>query len=120
MPTKSDVGSWSRKRCIRFLADNDHGFVPADAASLRDQVRETGQEMAGESLLSLETLRTFKLCLSWGGPSDYFEIHWSEQCREWTGGRYIFQDWFDGAKREISADVAEQIAELFCIWPDAA
>jgi hypothetical protein len=33
------------------------------------------------------------------------------------GGRYVFQDWSDGANRSISSEVAERLAELFGIYP---
>ncbi len=111
------VETWTRKRCQRFLTDHCHDGRSSEVNDLRQQVQEVVQEEAVSNLLSVEALRVFKLCLSWGGPSDYFEIHWSEASQAWTGGRYLFQDWFDGASRSLSPDLTERIADLFGIWP---
>jgi len=75
-------------------------------------------EEARENLLSIEKLTTFKLCLSFGGPADYFELDWSPEASAWVTGRYIFQDWFDGATRTISAETTEQVAEAYGIYPE--
>ena len=34
-------------------------------------------------------MTTYKLCLSWRGPADYFEIDWSEDSRTWLGTRLL-------------------------------
>jgi hypothetical protein len=69
-------------------------------------------------VLSLEKITLFRLCLSWGGPVDYFELDWSESACSWTGGRYLFQDWFDGVERSLSANQTEELAGVFGIYPD--
>lgn len=81
------------------------------------EIRENPDE-ATENLLSVEKTITFTLCLSWGGPADYFELDWDPEAKSWTGGRYLFQDWFDGASRNIVADLAEEVADIFGIYPD--
>jgi len=114
-----DVSSWSVLKCARYLKSEGRRIETANLEELREEVMEVIRERAWESLLSLEKLRTYKLCLSWGGPADYFELDWCEESKCWNGGRYIFQDWFDGATRSISAEQAEQLAELFGIYPEA-
>jgi hypothetical protein len=113
-----DVQTWSRKECRKWL--KLEGVEPSETEiqELRLRVQETIRERAGEQVLGLETISVFRLCLSWGGPADYFELNWSEMACCWTGGRYLFQDWFDGAERPLSADQAEQLAEVFGIYPD--
>lgn len=49
--------------------------------------------------VSKSTLITIQL--SWGGPSDEFEVEINED-REIVAIRYRFKDWFDGAMRELS------------------
>lgn len=49
--------------------------------------------------LSVQKREIIEICLSWGGPADYVEIHL-------TGGEvdkvlYRFSDWFDTATVEI-------------------
>ena len=82
------------------------------------EIRENPEE-AQETLLSVEKSLTFKLCLSWGGPADYFELDWCPESKAWIGARYLFKDWFDGASREMSVEVAEAIADLFGLYPEA-
>lgn len=111
-----DLDSWTISQCKHFLKSEGYNITGRNAAALRDAVKDTIQNQARESLLAIEKKQTFRLCLSWGGPSDYFEIDWSETQETWTGGRYLFQDWFDGASRSISSEVAEQLAEVFAIY----
>jgi hypothetical protein len=114
-----DVETWSVLRCARYLKSEGQELRSADLDELQSDVREIVRERAFESLLSLDRIKTFKLCLSCGGPADYFELDWSEESKAWVGGRYLFQDWFDGANRTISADLAEQLADLYGVAPDA-
>jgi hypothetical protein len=66
--------------------------------------------------LSIDRIVTYKVCLSWGGPADFFELDWDG--KGWSGGRYIYQDWYDGATRKINADEAKELADTFGIYPD--
>jgi len=113
-----DVSTWSVLKCARLLKSGGRLLTTANVGELRDEVLEVIREQAVESLLSVEKITTYKLCLSWGGPADYFEFDWSEDSRTWVGGRYIFQDWFDGASRSITAEQAEELAEFFGIYHD--
>jgi hypothetical protein len=115
-----DVTTWSGARCARYLKREGRTPQTADVDELRQEVLDLIRERACEDLLSLEKITTYKLCLSWGGPADYFELDWSEDSRCWVGGRYVFQDWFDGADRQIPAEQVEQIAEVYGIYPEAA
>jgi hypothetical protein len=108
-----DLDAWSDSQCRAYLADQGRTPTELEGDDLRLEVEDTISEQAHEQLLSVEALRTFKLCLSYGGPADYFEIQWSEHDREWVGGRYVFQDWFDGASRPLPLETVERIGELF-------
>jgi hypothetical protein len=114
-----DVSDWSVLQCARHLKSDGHEIKTADVDLLRSEVADLIRERACESVLSIERLTTYKVCLSWGGPADYFELDWSRDSNAWVGGRYLFQDWFDGANRSISEDVVEQLAELFGIYPES-
>lgn len=113
-----DIYTWDEQACLQYLRDQGHE-VPANREldDLCEEVIEVMKDRNREDLLGLEIIRTYKLCLSWGGPADYFELHWSEQDRDWTGGRYHYHNWFDSAQRSISAEQAEQIADAFDINP---
>lgn len=113
-----DVESWSVLRCARYLKSEGQELRSADLEELQSDVREIVRERAFESLLSLDRIKTFKLCLSYGGPADYLELDWCEESKAWVGGRYVFKDWFDGATRTISTETVEQLADLFAIDPE--
>lgn len=112
------VERWGARKCARFLSSQGQPTQSTDLSELRVEALDRIQEQAADMLLSVETIRTYKLCLSYGGPADYFELDYSK-ANGWIGGRYLFQDWFDCASREISAAVAERLGELFGIYPDA-
>lgn len=83
----------------------------------REEAREVHQERLYGLPLCIEELRVYEIQLSTGGPADSIELTWSPTAKGWLRGRYIFQDWFDGASRTLSQEVAEQIAEAFGIYP---
>ena len=114
-----DISTWGVLKCARHLKSEGREIKTADIEELRSEVLDLIREQACDQLLSVEKVTTYKLCMSWGGPADYFELDWSDDSSAWLGGRYIFQDWFDGARRSISDEQAEQLAELFGIYPDA-
>lgn len=53
--------------------------------------------------LSISVRQVTTVCFSYGGPADYLEITWQR-----NGGiekvEYLYQDWFDGARREVLED----------------
>lgn len=54
--------------------------------------------------------RAKKLELSWGGPADYF-LFFEDETIE-----YHFQDWFDGAKRELDGedyDIMKSVYDMY-------
>lgn len=112
-----DPEDWSTLECARHLRRRGIEILSADVNELREQIRETAREQALEGVLSIEKTTTFRLCLSWGGPADYFELDWSPTSEAWTGGRYLFQDWGDGATRTLPEETIEQLADLFGITP---
>lgn len=114
-----EISGWSVRQCKAFLAEHGGGSG-SDADDLRCAVAEAIRQMASEQLLACDISWTFRLCLSWGGPADFFELDWCPRSRCWTSGRYILQDWFDGAERAITTEQAEQLAEVFGIDPDCA
>jgi hypothetical protein len=52
--------------------------------------------------LSIQKREIVEICLSWGGPADYVEIHLTEG--EVDKVLYRFSDWFDTATVEIEKD----------------
>jgi hypothetical protein len=59
-------------------------------------------DWSNDPALSIDRREIISICLSWGGPSDYVEIHLA-------GGEvekviYRFSDWFDTATVEVPED----------------
>ena len=58
------------------------------------------------------------ICLSWGGPASYWHV-WllpkhpkMPRPAGFTRIVYVFQDWFDGAERELAGDDFRDVAAL--------
>jgi hypothetical protein len=67
-----------------------------------DQDNARGFEEWNNFPLSVETRKETKILLSWGGPSDFLSVvHDGTDIFTVT---YHFQDWFDGASRNIDGD----------------
>ncbi len=82
----------------------------------KQEAQETRSEEISDHVLSVDKKIVYSVCLSYGGPADYFELEWNGD--GWDGGRYIYQDWFDGARRSINSSEAAEIAERLGIYPD--
>lgn len=52
--------------------------------------------------LGVATETVYTITLSWGGPADYIEVRCVDN--EIINMSYIYQDWFDGARRDIEED----------------
>ena len=113
-----EIDDWSVLRCARFLRSEGHKIETTDIEKLRETVLEIMRDHAYEPPLSVEKFLTYKIWLSCVGPADYFELDWSEQSQAWVGGTYIFEDSFHSAKRFLTRDQAEQIAQIYGIDPE--
>ena len=106
------------KTCEQRISDQLKSRL-SDIIRDTSEYNEEQQEEFFEHLcnlpLSIEKTQRYTILLSWGGPSDGFYIDFKDG--ECTGGQYFFQDWFDGATRNLSYDEAEAIAEAFCVGP---
>lgn len=61
------------------------------------------EESIYEYALAISKYTVVKIELSWGGPSDYLECRVDDRSGLFSV-TYHFQDWFDGAEREVSKD----------------
>ncbi len=71
------------------------------------------REELEEGILGITKRIVYKVELSWGGPADGFLITVDADSHEIESIEYYFQDWFDGAKRELTGDEFEVVAEMF-------
>jgi hypothetical protein len=113
-----NIGEWTIDQCKEYISEHG-GDTPdddADADEWHNAARDAHREATTPEPGSVAKLTTYRICLSWGGPADYIEL--THDGDDWTGGRYIYQDWFDGAERKIDADTAARLADAFCVGPE--
>ena len=82
-----------------------------DVTGDRDDARENINEMA----YGISTMKITRVIWSGGGPADHIEIFHDEHGIDRV--EYIFQDWFDGARRPVEEGsaiyrYAEEILEM--------
>jgi hypothetical protein len=99
-----------------------------------DRLREAQRELSEADLsdarreeieqnleaLSVEPGRTLRILLSWGGPSDGFDLTLDADGREVTGGVYFYQDWFTHNEVALGADEAQLVSDLYLMGDPAA
>jgi hypothetical protein len=59
----------------------------------------------------------FRYQLSWGGPSDEFRFYVGPGYKVYRI-EYVFQDWFDGAKRTLSGDDYDLLLDIYQWFDD--
>ena len=59
-------------------------------------------DWGNDPALSIDRREIISICLSWGGPSDYIEVHLAG--KEVEKVLYRFSDWFDTATVEVPED----------------
>ena len=84
------------------------------AERLADEAQTTIYEMP----LSVETIRTVKVLLSTGGPADWFEAQLDDD-GDIRRIEYVYQDWFDGARRTLDGADFDTAADFIRNFIDA-
>lgn len=79
----------------------------------QDEARQELRERFEESILSIDRSEKVRVCFSWGGPADYIDIYIDPQDKTITSATYLFQDWFDGAEREIRGTDLDAVESVF-------
>jgi len=91
-----------------YVAVGENGGTKAqrDAIDIEgkgEEAREQALEGWSEYPLCVEVKKLLRVDLSTGGPADRFEVTLDDdgqpECIQ-----YVFQDWFDGARRSLSGD----------------
>lgn len=104
------MGATKEKTCKdRIEAELKDRLADISEATDSEEKRE---EFDGQ-ILSVDKKIVYRVCLSWGGPADYFDIELDPEGREIVRISYIFQDWFDGAERELAGQEFDTVASMF-------
>lgn len=96
--------------CENRIGNALKGRLAEIRAAMED---ENKREEFEESILGITKRLIYKVELSWGGHADGFLITVDADNREIESIEYYFQDWFDGAKRELTGEMFEAVAEMF-------
>lgn len=94
-------------------ADDDEDHL----TDLKYEVHDKHRDRACEGVLSVEVRKSYRVLLSWGGPSDGFDFVFNKE-GELVECYYFYQDWFDGAKRPVDMAQAEELVQLWCVGPE--
>jgi hypothetical protein len=94
-------------------------FLPTGAGIrlLVDELRDRHRDRVLDGVLSVDVRKSYRVLLSWGGPSDGFDFVFNND-GELVECYYFYQDWFDGAKRPVDMEQAAELAQLYCVGPE--
>lgn len=81
------------------------------------EVRDKHRDRVLEGVLSVDVRKSYRVLLSWGGPSDGFDFVFDKD-GDLVECNYFYQDWFDGAKRPVDLNQAAELAQLYCVGPE--
>ena len=79
---------------------------------------EDKREELDQSILSVEKSIVYEVLFSWGGPADFFKIYVNPKEREIDRITYHFQDWFEGAERNLTGKDFDLVADYFSYLAD--
>lgn len=88
---------------------------PTEPEIDQEEARRVLRESWEQDILSIEKQKKIRVCFSWGGPADYLDIYISDDDDPpaITRAVYLFQDWFDGAEREVTGGDLDAVCDLF-------
>lgn len=86
-------------------------------ADLVYDVRDKHRDRVLEGVLSVDVRKSYRVLLSWGGPSDGFDFVFDKD-GDLVECYYFYQDWFDGAKRPVDMEKAQELVHLYCVGPE--
>jgi len=99
-----------QKSCAERIDEQLEGRLKDIKEALKSDKKRQEFE---EGILSCDKRISFKICLSYGGPADYFIINVDPEDHQIMSIQYQFQDWFDGAEKYLEGDEFEAVAQMF-------
>lgn len=88
---------------------SDEGYEIEDIADFQ----ETYFDLFDAYGLGISQYIEIKIDLSWGGPADFVKLTIDKETKEVMSGTYHFQDWFDGATRDLTVHELEMLEDLY-------
>lgn len=84
-------------------------LTDADADALAESAREALNDYG----LALTVRTQLRWELSTGGPADWLEVDVQRGQHSWevAGARYVFQDWFDGARQDLAGRELQAVTD---------
>ena len=107
------------ERISEQLAGRLKQFDEIDCATQSDNedISDAAYSRIDELPLSIETRRVVEICLSWGGPADYFIVTLDDD-GDIEEVRYRFQDWGDVADVTLTGDDFERACLILHHYTD--
>ena len=90
----------NRENHLNWLYQVSDGTLDAGETLSEDEAREEIDQMA----YGIETFSVARVIWSGGGPSDFIEITYNRF--DLIRVEYVYQDWFDGARKAVEEDSA--------------
>ena len=82
-------------------------------AKTSDEKRDKIGDELREEILSVEPLRALKITLSWGGPSDGYQLLFDKDGEEALSGVYWYADWFTYAETPLSREELQWVQDAY-------
>lgn len=100
------------KSCEKLIDDKMKSRILEIARCLGgSEASEKRREDFEQHILSIDSVKVYTVLLSWGGPSDEFEVHVKDG--EIVDIFYVYKDWFDGARRKLDGKAFDKVAQMF-------
>lgn len=95
----TDVARLCSKCSNEWYAEDGETICP-DCGSEDTEIDSLS--FVNDNFIELTRLYTvYRAGISWGGPADGFYLYVDPETGEIDKAEYYFQDWFDGAKRDV-------------------
>jgi hypothetical protein len=96
--------------CEQRIGEELRGRLKEIGEALKDE--EKAQEFE-EGILAIDRKVIYRVEMSWGGPSDYFEIEVDPVEHQIVDIVYHFLDWFDGAEVTLQGEDFDLVEQEF-------
>ena len=102
-----------RERHVEKMDRLRRAIARMSDAKTSDETRDKVSEELREEILSVEPLRALKITLSWGGPSDGYQLLFDKDGDEALSGVYWYADWYTYAETPLSREELQWVQDAY-------
>ena len=109
----------ARRLAFEQRADEHYQAELADLEKVDALLRDKNVDEIEEyrDPLSCEERREITILLSWGGPSDGYQIYFDQE-NQAVEGYYFFADWFEYKEFKLSDDELDRVVAIYPVSPE--